>query len=484
VSGLGLVVLLGPAVAGVSASDWPRFRGPNGSGVSADKEPTPVTFGPTENLKWKIALPGPGSSSPIVVGDKLFVTCWSGYAVDRANLGEQKDLKRHLVCLDRATGKTVWSQAVAAKLPEDRYGGMFAENGYASHTPVSDGKHVYVFFGKSGVFAFDLDGKQIWQADVGTDSDRRGWGTSSSPIVYENLVIVTAAIESNSLVALDKETGKEVWREKANGLQSTWGTPVLVKVDDKRTDLVIGVPYEIWAFNPASGKFAWFCPAMETDSYCSSLAVDGDTVIGIEGRGGGSIAVRAGGKDDVSKTNVVWQGRDTNRIGTPVVYDGRVYFVANKIANCIDAKTGKKIFQARLTSDSSSGAQAAAEPPAQERGAGDRGPGERAPGRGPGGGFGGAPGGGPPGGGFGGGRFGGGGRGGQDYSSPILADGKLYYVARNGEVFVFKAGDTFEQLAVNRLTTESEDFSATPAAAEGAIFVRSSKHVYCVGSSQ
>src|SRR5690348_5143796 len=113
----------------VSASDWSRFRGPNGSGVSPDKEPAPVSFGPTENLKWKVALPGPGLSSPIVVGDRVLVTCWSGYGVDRQKMGEQKDLKRHLVCLDRATGKTLWSHAVPAKLPEDRYGGMFAENG-------------------------------------------------------------------------------------------------------------------------------------------------------------------------------------------------------------------------------------------------------------------------------------------------------------------------------------------------------------------
>ncbi|MGC3969417.1 MAG: PQQ-binding-like beta-propeller repeat protein [Pirellulales bacterium] len=455
-------------------SDWPRFRGPNGSGVSLDKATTPTAWSPKENLKWKVALPGPGSSCPIVVGDKVFVTCWSGYAVDRGDLGDQKNLKRHLVCLDRATGKLLWDAVVAAKLPEDRYGGMFAENGYASHTPVSDGERVFAFFGKSGVVAFDMNGKQLWQTDVGDESDRRGWGTASSPILFDDLVIVTAAIESQALIALDKTTGKEVWRKRAGGFDSTWGTPVLVKVDDKRTDLVIGVPYDVWGFDPKTGKFVWFCEAMDTDSYCSSLAVDGDMVIGIEGRGGGSIAVRAGGVDDVSKTNVVWNGRDNNRIGTPVAYEGRVYFVANKIANCIDAKTGKKIFQARLTSDSAAGeaTDTAREEPAQR-------PGER--GSGGSGGFGGGNFGGP-GGGFGGGGYGGrGGRGGQDYGSPIIADGKVYYTTRGGETFVFKAGDKFEQLAVNRMTDEAEDFSSTPAAADGALFIRSSKHLYCVG---
>jgi outer membrane protein assembly factor BamB len=455
-----------------AASDWARFRGPNGSGVSPDSATAPTNWSPKEGIKWKVALPGPGSSCPIVVGDKVLVTCWSGYAVDRGELGEQKNLKRHLVCFDRARGKELWNATVAAKLPEDRYGGMFAENGYASHTPASDGERVFAFFGKSGVVAFDMNGKQLWQTDVGDQSDRRGWGTASSPILFENLVIVTAAIESQALIALDKATGKEVWRKKAGGFDSTWGTPVLVKVDDKRTDLVIGVPYDVWGFDPRTGKFLWFCEAMDTDSFCSSLAVDGDTVIGIEGRGGGSIAVRAGGADDVTKSHVVWNGRDSNRIGTPVVYEGRVYFVANKIANCIDAKTGKKIFQARLTSEAATtntGDVAREEPAGRPGGFGVQG------------GFGGGGFGGPGGGGFGGGYGGRGGRGGQDYGSPIIVDGKVYYTTRGGETFVFKAGDKFEQLAVNRVTDEAEDFSATPAATDGSLFIRSSKHLYCVG---
>ena len=478
-------LLLGFSLAGpLVASDWARFRGPNGSGVCSDKEPTPVSWSATENLKWKLALPGPGSSCPIVVGDKVFVTCWSGYGVasegpgrGRGDLDGQENLKRHLVCVDKVSGKLLWKSDVPAKLPEDRYGGMFAENGYASHTPVSDGKSVFAFFGKSGVFAYDFNGRQLWQADVGSESDRRGWGTASSPILYENLVIVTASIESNALIALDKSTGKEVWRKKADGFESTWGTPVLVKVDDQRTDLVIGVPYDIWGFDPADGKFRWFCPAMDNDSYCSSVVVDGDAVIGIEGRGGGSIAVRAGGKDDVGKTHVVWQGRDNNRIGTPVVYEGRVYFVSNKIVNCLDAKTGKKIFQARLTGGAFTTAQADTPRRGDDRDSQPRPERGEQPG-----GFGGGIGGGF-GGGFGGGGYGGrgGGRGGQDYSSPIVADGKVYYLTRSGDAYVFKADTKFEQLAVNRLTDDAEDFSASPAASEGRLYIRSSKHLYCVG---
>src|SRR5687768_1227923 len=111
----------------IVASDWARFRGPNGSGISADQKSVPTQWSETENLKWKVALPGPGSSSPIVVGDRIFVTCWSGYGMELANPGKQEDLRRHLVCLDRHSGKTIWSKTVGAVLPEDHYGNMFAQ---------------------------------------------------------------------------------------------------------------------------------------------------------------------------------------------------------------------------------------------------------------------------------------------------------------------------------------------------------------------
>ncbi|MBC8355576.1 MAG: PQQ-binding-like beta-propeller repeat protein [Planctomycetes bacterium] len=446
---VGIAIVLFCVSTTATAADWTRFRGPNGSGVSQDTASVPTTWSATENLNWKVALPGPGSSSPIIIGDRLFITCWSGYGVDRGNAGNQKDLRRHLICLDRNTGKTIWSKAVEPVLPEDNYGGMFAEHGYASHTPVSDGERVYVFFGKSGALAFDMDGNQLWQTKIGAESDPRGWGSASSPVLHKDKVIVTASAESEAVVALDKKTGKELWRQEAAGLSSTWGTPVMVKVDEQRTDLVLGVPYEFWAFNPDDGKLRWYCEVMETDSYCSSVVTDGGIVYGIEGRGGGSIAVRAGGKGDVTDSHVVWSGRDSNRIGTPVIYEGRIYFFSNGVANCIEAKTGKKVFQSRL--DGAGGGS-------QAGGGGER--------RGPGGGRG---------------RRGGGGFGG-DYASPIIADGKIYFTSRGGNIFVLKAGAEFEQLATNRLTSDSEDFSATPSVSDGQLFIRSSKHLYCVAS--
>jgi outer membrane protein assembly factor BamB len=443
-------VILGALWSEAFAGDWPRFRGPNGDGVSTDEAALPTTWSATENLKWKIALPGPGSSSPIVIGDRVFVTCWSGYGTERGDPGDQMNLRRHLICIDRETGNTIWSKTVEPYLPEDEYGGMFAQHGYASHTPVSDGKRIYVYFGKTGALAFDMEGNQLWKRQVGTESDPRGWGSASSPILYEDLLIVTASAESEAMVGLDAETGEEVWRQEAQGFGSTWGTPVLVPISEDRTDLVLGVPFEIWGINPDTGKLRWYCEAMDTDSFCSSVVTDGALVFAVEGRGGGSIAVMSGGDGDVTDSLVAWTGRHNGRISTSVIHDGKIYLISGGIAHCIDAATGESIYQTRL-----SGGSTPREQP-------DSAPGGR-------GGFGG--------------RGGRGGFGGQDYSSPVIGDGKIFYVSRGGDVYVIKPGSEFEQLAVNRMTEDSEDFSATPAISDGHLLIRSSKHLYCVAQT-
>ncbi len=445
----------------VSAADWTRFRGPNGTGIVQATDPLPVTWSNSENLKWKAALPGPGSSSPIVVGDRVFVTCWTGYAAGEGSSNRMEDLKRVLLCFDRQTGKQLWSASIDAALPEEPYRGNFAEHGYASHTPVSDGERVYVFYGKSGVHAYDMNGKHLWQADVGSGLDERWhWGTASSPILYKNLVIVTALIESQTLYALDKETGKVVWKQEAKGFDSMWGTPAMVEVEG-RTELVFLVPFEIWGMDPETGKMLWFCEALNTNSMCSSLVVDGSVVYAVESGpgGGGKIAVRAGGKGDVTKTHVLWSGRETSRIGTPVVYQDRLYWVSGSgVVNCLDAKTGDRVYQSRLgggPANVTAGGFGGNRPPARPGGPG-----------GPGG--------------FGGGR----GPGGQDYSSAVIADGKLYYVRRSGEMFVVKLGDTFEQLANNRFEGDGGDFSASPAISNGELFIRSSKNLYCIAAGK
>jgi outer membrane protein assembly factor BamB len=425
--------------ASTKAGDWPRFRGPNGSGVAADEAPTPVTWSPTENLKWSTALPGEGVSCPIVVGERVFVTTYSGYGFED---GDLLDLKRHLVCINRIDGQILWQKSVEAVLPEDSFTGMgVPAHGYASHTPVSDGKRVFVFFGKSGVLAYDMDGKSLWRTSVGSDSDPKRWGSSSSPILVGNIVVVTAGPERRAILGLDAETGKEVWSAPAEGLGNVWGTPATAVLSPDRTDLVIGAPEEIWGLNPQTGKVRWYCAAIESDSFNTSVVVQGETVYAVEGRGGGAIAVRAGGKGDVTSTHVNWTGRDANRFCTPVVYRDRLYFVSNGVLNSLDAKSGKKIFQARLTGGS------------------DRAVVEEPVGRG------------------------GGGRGNADYASPVAADGKLYYVNARGDMHVFAAEDEYRSLAVNRVSDGGEVFAATPAISSGELFFRSNKRLYCISTT-
>lgn len=425
------------ALADNAETDWRRFRGPNGTGIAGEGANPPITFGTDENLKWKIELPGAGVSCPIVVGDRVFVTSYSGYGVDRRDVGEMDDLKRHLVCVNRHNGEIVWQKTIDAVLPEDRFSGMgVPEHGYASHTPVSDGEHVYCFFGKTGALAFDMQGNELWRTGLGTDSDPKRWGSSSSPILYENVLIVPAGAESRAIVGLDKQTGKELWRAKANSLGDVWGTPAIAKVGDDRTDLIIGAPYEIWGLNPETGKLRWYNTNMAgADSFSSSVVVDNGIAYAIEGRSGGSIATRIGGKGDITESNTLWSGRDRSRFGTPLVLNNRLYFFSSGIVSCLDAKTGDEIFQARLESSQSDGQ--------------------------------------------GGSRFGRG-RGG-DYASPVAANGRIYYVRRNGDIFVLNASDEYELLAVNRLTDDSEDFSATPAISGDDIFFRSNRHLYAVG---
>ncbi|MEX0585692.1 MAG: PQQ-binding-like beta-propeller repeat protein, partial [Pirellulales bacterium] len=194
-----------------TAADWVRFRGPQGSGTS-DERGLPQTWSDTENIAWKAELPGAGTSSPVIVGDRVFVTCYSGYGLDAADPGDKDKLVRHVVALDRTTGKSVWSKPLMPKQTESSYsGGNNTWHGYASSTPTSDGQRLYVFFGASGVYCFDVaDGAERWHADVG--SKTAGWGSGNSLLLVDDLLIVNASIESGALLALNKQTGEVVWR--------------------------------------------------------------------------------------------------------------------------------------------------------------------------------------------------------------------------------------------------------------------------------
>ena len=422
--------ILGLAVTGqlaAGAADWAQFRGPNGSGIAAIEAAPPLTWSATQNLQWRLALPGPGSSSPIVVGDRVFLTCYTGYGAGSG--GGVDQLKRHLLAVDRRTGKLLWDQAVTATLPEDTYSGYLTEHGYASSTPVSDGERVYVFFGKSGALAFDLDGRQLWQVNLGKMSSNRRWGSGASPILDQDKLIVNAADESRSVRALDKLTGKELWKAEANSLELCFGTPIVAAGTAGRHDLVLAVPGELWGLNPDTGKLRWFAET-GIDGNVSPTVVTADGVI--FSTGGfprmGTVAVRAGGKGDVSTTNLVWTSQTASYVPSPVVSAGRVFVVSDQgFASCLDARTGESLYKERLPGAS-------------------------------GGGMGGKP----------------------FYASPVLAQDRLYAVSRRNGVFVIGTGAGFKLLAQNQLAGDNSDFNGTPAIVGRQLFLRSNAALYCL----
>jgi hypothetical protein len=404
-----------PLAAGEKTSDWPQFRGPSGMGVSHDQG-LPATWSPTENLVWKTELPGAGTSTPIIEGQRIFLACYSGYGVPGQERGTIDGLKRHLVCLNRADGKLLWDRQVAAKLPEQA--AIRENHGYASNSPVADGERVYAFFGKSGVYAFDYAGKQLWQVDVG--SQLNGWGTAASPILHGGLVIVNASVESGSLVALDKQTGKEKWR--AGGIKESWNTPLLVPVGGT-TELVVAIFGKVLGFDPATGEALWSCATDIGWYMVPSLVARDGVVYCIGGRGtGGALAVRCGGRGDVTASHRLWTLKKGSNVPSLILHGEHLYWAheSTGTACCAEAKTGQIVYEQPL---------------------------ERA---------------------------------GQVYASPVLADGKLYYMSRGGRVYVVAAKPAFEQLAVNE-PMERGAFNASPAVAGGRLYLRSDKILYCIG---
>jgi outer membrane protein assembly factor BamB len=329
------------AIALTAEADWLQFRGPGGSGIAPDKG-VPVTWSDDSNIRWKAEMPGPGASSPIVVGNKVFVTCYRGYGLTRDNPGEQKNLKRHLVCLERQTGKTAWKRDIDPVLPESAFQGPYITmHGYASATPVSDGKHVFVFFGSAGVFAFDLDGQQLWHASVGKGT--HGWGSGASPILHKDLLIVNASVESGSVLALDKKSGTEVWSTK--GISGSWNTPVLVKLAGSAAELALATQPKMLGFDPDTGKELW--RAETYDWYvCPSLIAHDGVLYGLQHSI--CVAVKAGGRGDVTDSHVLWKKNFGHVVSSPLYHDGHVYWSSRGTVYCVKASDGSVVYKERL----------------------------------------------------------------------------------------------------------------------------------------
>jgi outer membrane protein assembly factor BamB len=391
------------------AADWPAWRGPKGDGHSEEKS-LPLTWSATENVKWKVPLDGEGNSSPIVVGGKVFIT----HAPKGSNV-------RGLRCYDRNNGELLWKHEIQYDAKDPTHD----TNPQCAASPVSDGQRVIAWYGSAGLMCYDLDGKVLWQKDLG--KVEHIWGYGSSPAIHENLVILNFGPGLNAFVAaFDKQTGDEVWRKtfpeqtskEVGEFRGSWSTPLVANVGGK-TLLLLSLPDKLYACDPKTGLEIWSCGGLANNLVYTTPLVAGDIVIAMCGYGGPAIAVRAGGKGDVTETHKLWtHPRNSQRVGSGVVVDGHV-FILNENGNfwCLDPQTGERKWEEPRT-------------------------------------------------------------GGKSWSSMTHAAGRLYVSNEAGTTFVLEPSTSeFRLLAENKL---DELIRATPAFSDGQIFIRTYKNLYCI----
>jgi len=412
-------------VAGlIRAENWPGWRGPSGDGVSAGKG-IPTKWSSTENIAWKIAVPGEGHSSPIVWGDKVFLT---------SSLTEKN--KRILLCIDRLSGQTVWQRDVVQSPPET----VHRLNSRASGTPATDGKQVYVTFmraegdeviapnvgserlitpGKIIVAAYDLDGNEKWKTNVGDFLSAHGFNTC--PVLFEDLVILNGDHDGNAyLVALDRQSGRQRWRTRRENKTRSYVTPIIRKIDGI-TQMILSGSLCIASYDPRNGKRHWIVDG-PTEQFVASMVYDGKYVFATGGYPERhTLAIRPGGKGNVTDTHIAWRTtRGAAYVPSPIISGRYLLMVADSgIASCFEARTGKRHWMERL-------------------------PGGHSP-------------------------------------SPVSADGLVYFVSDRGVTTIIRPSETFAVIAKNEL---GEPVSASPAISQGQIFLRTHQNLYCIGSKK
>ncbi len=408
------------------AQDWKQFMGPHGSATSENAS-LPVKWDAETNIKWKTELPGLGASSPIIVGDRIFLTCYSGYG--DGTKSEIENLVRHLVCFDRTDGKILWKKSVdnSEVKDEDPYESFITQHGYATNTPVSDGESVYVFLGKPGLFAFDIDGKELWKKSIEYKTNKTRWGSAASPILHGDNLILNAIEECGKIFSISKKDGEIQWEFEAE-TKLAYATPNLVTAADGELELVIPVPNRVIGLDPETGKQKWYVTNQFDNESNASVIIDNDIVYIYGGfRSVGSMAIRVGGQGDVTESHVLWNTRDTSYVSTPILKDGHLYWIDESgIAFCVKAESGEQVYKKRV-------------------------PGVR------------------------------GGRGIKFFASMISAGDHMFAVSRRSGTFVIKATPEYELVSQNQIAGDESEFNGTPAISGNQLFIRSNKFLYCIG---
>jgi outer membrane protein assembly factor BamB len=413
---LRFAVLLGILFLGTGpapAENWPRFRGANGTGIAADKD-IPIKWSAKENILWQVRLPGLGNSSPIVWGDRLFVQSAQANGKDRL-----------LVCLKVADGSTLWSRSVpGTKVKKHPF------NTYASSTPATDGERVYALFWDGGnvvMHAYDFNGNPVWNRDLGPFTSQHGAG--ASPIVYKDKVILNNDQDGKAdVLALSARTGKPLWQSNRKAFRASYSTPFLLDRANDTPELIVTSTEGVAGLNPDNGSVNWHWSgtlggAKMPMRTCGSSVFCSGLILACSGEGGGprhTVAIRAGGKGDVTETHLAWENKKTfPYVPSPLAWGNHIYFVNDRgDAACHVAKTGKMVWSTNL--------------------------------------------------------------GAKFKSSPVLIDGKIYAASEEGDVFVFAAAAQFRLLAKN---TVGEAVIASPAVANGRLFIRTANQLVCIGKT-
>ncbi len=415
---------------------WPTWRGPHQSGVSPHGDP-PVSWSETENVRWKVELPGRGLASPIVWGDRIFLV--SAVAVDEVAYGRSRQsaadkqarrewppavepvAQRFIVqARSRKDGSLIWERTAVETTPHEPH---YIDSSFASASPVTDGEVLLAHFGSNGLFAFDLEGRPLWSVDLGDMRTRNGFGEGSSPAMHGDRVIVNWDHEDDSfLVALDRRTGKELWRTPRPDEVSTWATPLIVE-SRRGPQVVIPGTGLSRGYSLETGRELWRLGGMTVNVIPSPVHRDGVVYLASGYRGNmlQAVAVDAAAGEVDGDSELLWQyERDTPYVPSLLPYGDQLYFIKHfrNILTSLDARTGEVLFKEQRLEGIDN-----------------------------------------------------------VYASPAAAAGRIYIVGRGGDAVVLEHGPSYKVLARNSL---DDGFDASPAIAGGELYLRGRKHLYCI----
>jgi outer membrane protein assembly factor BamB len=430
-----MVVALGyrATAAGAGPGDWPYWRGPAFDGMAVGD--APLTWSETQNVAWKTDIPGLGNSSPVLWGDQIFLTTAiptgtpvaapaiapdAGRRGPGGGSGPQPEHRFEVLSLDRKTGKILWQRTATTAAPHEGFHSTYGS--FASNSPVTDGKYVYTSFGSRGMYVYDLKGTLVWKKDFGVQLRMRmAFGEGMGPVLADDKLLLVFDHEGDSfMVALDKATGKEIWRV-ARAEKSNWAAPLVVDFKGRK-QVVVAATTRVRSYDLRDGALIWECAGLGANTIPHPVRQD-DLVFVMSGYQNPKLmAIRLGREGDLTGTDaIVWtQVKGNSYTPSPVIFDNKLYVLTdNGMLSCYNARTGVPYYlQTRLPKTYSFKA------------------------------------------------------------SPVGANGKLYLATENDDVVVVKMGETFDVLATN--TMPGEMFIATPAISGGEIFLRSKARLYCI----